>query len=94
MGIRHEAVEAEAGVPLIPNSPSVRDDARRSTTRLRADALGRPLVDTAIPYDAVWDCVTCGACVEACPVTIEHVDKIVGIRRNLVLEESRASRRS
>jgi Fe-S oxidoreductase len=47
------------------------------------------VVDTAIPYDAVWDCVTCGACVEACPVMIEHVDKIVGLRRNLVLEESR-----
>jgi Fe-S oxidoreductase len=48
-----------------------------------------PLVEGAIPYEAVWDCVTCGACVEACPVLIEHVDKIVGIRRNLVLEESR-----
>ena len=48
-----------------------------------------PIVDTAIPYDAVWDCVTCGACVEACPVLIEHVDKIVGLRRNLVLEEIR-----
>jgi Fe-S oxidoreductase len=47
------------------------------------------IVDEAIPYDAVWDCVTCGACVEACPVLIEHVDKIVGLRRNLVLEESR-----
>ena len=33
--------------------------------------------------------MTCGACVEACPVLIEHVDKIVGLRRNLVLEESR-----
>jgi Fe-S oxidoreductase len=51
--------------------------------------LAQPIVDTAIPYDAVWDCVTCGACVEACPVMIEHVDKIVGLRRNLVLEESR-----
>jgi Fe-S oxidoreductase len=46
-------------------------------------------VDNAIPFDAVWDCVTCGACVEACPVLIEHVDKIVGLRRNLVLEDSR-----
>ncbi len=42
-------------------------------------ALDRPIVGTAIPYDAVWDCVTCGACVEACPVVIEHVDKIVGL---------------
>ena len=54
----------------------------------------RPIVDAAIPYDAVWDCVTCGACVEACPVLIEHVDKIVGLRRNLVLEESRFPRRA
>ncbi|MES1239352.1 MAG: (Fe-S)-binding protein, partial [Chloroflexota bacterium] len=48
-----------------------------------------PIVDNAIPFDAVWDCVTCGACVEACPVLIEHVDKIVDLRRNLVLEDSR-----
>ena len=88
MGIRHEAVEAEAGLPLIPNSPSVRATFGLDDT-LRPEAVARPLVDTAIPYDAVWDCLTCGACVEACPVTIEHVDKIVGLRRNLVLEDSR-----
>ena len=88
MGIREMSVEAEEGLPLIPNSAAVRetyglDDA------LRGDAVLKPIVDMAIPYDAVWDCVTCGACVEACPVLIEHVDKIVGLRRNLVLEESR-----
>ena len=80
MGIREMSVEAEAGVPLVP---WIRG-AGPSTA-----VLERPIVDTAIPYDAVWDCVTCGACVEACPVMIEHVDKIVGLRRNLVLEESR-----
>ncbi|HEY4190840.1 MAG TPA: (Fe-S)-binding protein [Candidatus Limnocylindrales bacterium] len=89
MGIRHEAVDAEAGLPLIPNSPSVRAMSPGLDDRLPAAALARPLVDTAIPFDAVWDCLTCGACVEACPVTIEHVDKIVGLRRNLVLEDSR-----
>lgn len=88
IGIRHEAVEAERGLPLIPNSPAVRE-VFGLDDRLRPEALARPLVDVAIPYDAVWDCLTCGACVEACPVTIEHVDKIVGIRRNLVLEDSR-----
>ncbi|MHB8892489.1 MAG: heterodisulfide reductase-related iron-sulfur binding cluster [Candidatus Limnocylindrales bacterium] len=88
MNIRHEAVAAEAGVPLIPNSPSVRE-AFGLDDRITPAAVARPLVDVAIPYDAVWDCLTCGACVEACPVTIEHVDKIVGLRRNLVLEDSR-----
>jgi Fe-S oxidoreductase len=89
MGIRDMAVEAEHGLDLIPNNPIVRD-----TYALGGDApeparMAAPIVDDAIPYEAVWDCVTCGACVEACPVLIEHVDKIVGLRRNLVLEESR-----
>ena len=81
MGLREMAVEAERGVPLVPFI--------RPAAGLVTEALERPVVDAAIPYDAVWDCVTCGACVEACPVMIEHVDKIVGLRRNLVLEESR-----
>jgi Fe-S oxidoreductase len=53
------------------------------------EALAIPLVDNAIPEEAVWQCTTCGWCVEGCPVLIEHVDSIVEIRRNLVLEESR-----
>ena len=89
MGIRDMSVEAEHGIDLIPNSPIVREAYGLENTRPLATALAAPIVDDAIPYDAVWDCVTCGACVEACPVLIEHVDKIVGLRRNLVLEDSR-----
>ncbi len=89
MGIREMAVEAEHGIDLIPNSPIVRDQYGLDDTSPDATRLAAPIVDAAIPYDAVWDCVTCGACVEACPVLIEHVDKIVGLRRNLVLEDSR-----
>ena len=47
-----------------------------------------PLVPAAVPADSVWDCVTCGACVQACPVSIEHVDHIVDLRRHLVMVES------
>jgi Fe-S oxidoreductase len=86
MGIREMSVEAEHGLPLIPNSPSAASFGL--TDSIDQKAMLRPIVDNAIPYDAVWDCVTCGACVEACPVLIEHVDKIVGLRRNLVLEDS------
>jgi Fe-S oxidoreductase/nitrate reductase gamma subunit len=53
------------------------------------EALELPLVDNAIPEEAVWQCTTCGWCVEGCPVLIEHVDTIVEIRRNAVLEESK-----
>jgi Fe-S oxidoreductase len=53
----------------------------------------RPLVGTAaeggvIDPDVLWSCTTCGACVEQCPVDIEHVDHIVDMRRYQVLVES------
>ena len=89
MGVREMAVDAEHGIDLIPNSPLVTEAYGLVDTAPDPGRLAHPIVDAAIPYDAVWDCVTCGACVEACPVLIEHVDKIVGLRRNLVLEDSR-----
>jgi Fe-S oxidoreductase len=53
----------------------------------------RPLVGGAeqagiIDPDALWACTTCGACVEQCPVDIEHVDHIVDMRRHQVLIEA------
>jgi len=38
--------------------------------------------------EALWECTTCGACMEACPVFIEQMPKIVDLRRYLVMEES------
>ncbi|MGH9845072.1 MAG: heterodisulfide reductase-related iron-sulfur binding cluster, partial [Blastocatellia bacterium] len=38
--------------------------------------------------DSLWQCTTCGACMEACPVFIEQMPKIVDMRRFLVMEES------
>jgi Fe-S oxidoreductase len=48
-----------------------------------------PIVGNGVPEEMVWDCVTCGACIEVCPVSIEHVDHIVDLRRHLVMVESR-----
>jgi Fe-S oxidoreductase len=47
-----------------------------------------PLVPDAVPAESIWDCVTCGACIQACPVSIEHVDHIVDLRRHLVMVDS------
>jgi Fe-S oxidoreductase len=47
-----------------------------------------PLVPAAVPEESVWDCVTCGACVQVCPVSIEHIDHIVDLRRHLVMVDS------
>jgi Fe-S oxidoreductase len=46
------------------------------------------LVPDVIDPDALWACTTCGACVEECPVDIEHVDAIIDMRRYQVLMES------
>src|SRR5918996_219006 len=48
-----------------------------------------PLNPDVVEDEVVWDCVTCGACMQECPVNIEHVDHIVDMRRNLVMGESR-----
>ena len=63
---------------------------------LPADVLAeaaRPLVGTkeengVIDPDVLWSCTNCGACVEECPVDIEHIDHIDGMRRHQVLVES------
>src|SRR2546421_6185954 len=59
---------------------------------VKAEA-GRPLVgDEAagggVHPDVIWSCTNCGACVEECPVDIEHIDHIDGMRRHQVLIES------
>jgi Fe-S oxidoreductase len=51
----------------------------------------RPLVGKdggVIDPDVIWSCTNCGACVEECPVDIEHIDHIDGMRRYQVLIES------
>jgi Fe-S oxidoreductase len=56
------------------------DDARMSV----------PLVGpggSSIPTSAIWECTTCGACVEKCPVFIEQFPKLLEIRRHLVMEK-------
>jgi len=53
----------------------------------------RPLVGKAeahgvIDPDVIWSCTNCGACVNECPVDIEHIDHITSMRRYQVLIES------
>lgn len=48
----------------------------------------KTLIHNYISDKVLWQCTTCLACVQECPVMIEHVDSIVDMRRNLVLTES------
>ncbi len=66
---------------LFKSAPSLIGPRATKTTEV-------PLVPDVIESDVLWSCTTCGACVEACPVDIEHVDVIVDMRRYKVLMDS------
>lgn len=68
-------------------------DLLQSLLAAKAGGTGTPtrdseLVGEVIPADVLWACTTCGACVEACPVDIEHVDHIIDLRRNEVMAKA------
>jgi len=48
----------------------------------------RDMITDVITEEIIWDCTTCRACQQACPVYIEHIDKMVDMRRNLALERA------
>ncbi|SEQ66769.1 Fe-S oxidoreductase [Faunimonas pinastri] len=61
-----------------PNAPDVAGVGSPHGAIIGADAMIHP--------DTLWSCTTCRACVEECPMTIEHVDAIMGLRRFQTLE--------
>ncbi len=74
---------------LLADSDEARD---RLPDAVKAEA-ERPLIGTAeangvIDPEVIWSCTNCGACVNECPVDIEHIDHINGMRRHQVLVES------
>ena len=98
-GVEHrEAALAEAAdhEPARPRHGRGAGDTGRRTAAARRRAvkeLERPLIGDEAAYgvidpDVLWSCTTCGACVNQCPVDIEHVDHIVDMRRYQVLVES------
>ena len=69
------------------------DEAREKLPEAVKAEAQRPLVGDeeaggVIHPDVLWSCTTCGACVEQCPVDIEHVDHILDMRRYQVMIES------
>ncbi len=83
------------GKPLDPQKIvlDLRDLLLREGDQLLRDpaAAGTPPAhQLATKPDELWACTTCAACVEQCPVTIEHIDKIVDMRRYLTMQEAAA----
>ena len=87
---------AAGGGKSMDGTDKLSDEARAALAHSNPLALleaERPLVGTAeadgvIDPEALWDCTMCGACVEQCPVDIEHVDHFVDMRRYQVMIES------
>jgi Fe-S oxidoreductase len=79
-----------SGKPLSPKEViiSLRDALHKDGPALvNGNGQAPPLlVGTAITNEVLWSCTTCGACVRECPVLVEHIDTIVDLRRNLVIE--------
>lgn len=75
------------GKPLSPMQLvlDLRDEMKRTD-----GATSRVLAGEVIRPETLWACTTCMACMEACPVFIEHVPKILDMRRHLVMEQAEA----
>ena len=91
---QNECPAWNTGKPLSPKLliMGLRDNMFASADRLLSGETGgdvATLVPTTIDPDVLWSCTTCGACVEQCPVDIEHIDAIIDMRRFEVLMESR-----
>ena len=91
MGLREHAF---AKAPYLQAAKAARETLPQSApaTRRRGRWSGRSRSRTGWPGvvdpDVLWSCTTCGACVQQCPVDIEHVDHILDMRRFQVLMES------
>lgn len=72
-----------AGKPLSPKRVIL--DLRDAIRAHGAEATS--LAGGVVPAEALWACTTCRACEEICPVGIEHVPTIVGLRQNLAMEQ-------
>jgi len=75
---------AELDRPLVGSREG---DPHRDTDGYTADG-HRSSTGAVIDEEALWSCTTCGACVEQCPVDIEHIDHFVDMRRHQVMIET------
>jgi len=71
-----------AGQPLSPKSLIM--DLRDYVIEAEGDTNAGPIQSGAVSEETLWSCTTCRACMEVCPLHIEHVPKIVDLRRMLV----------
>ena len=93
LALRDNAVSATLATSMFQSGPDTQDvlgalTAAKITGPRGVAESNAPLVPDVTAADVLWDCTMCGACVEQCPVDIEHVDHIGNLRRFQFLMES------
>jgi Fe-S oxidoreductase/nitrate reductase gamma subunit len=58
-------------------------------TEASSESQAKTMIGDVVTEEEIWACTTCGACQEECPVSIEHIRKIIDLRRNLVLTQGK-----
>ncbi len=88
-GEREALLEGNAALKLEVERPLVGDTGGRMDGLEDGEWFYNPSNGAAvIDPEVLWNCTSCGACVQQCPVDIEHVDHIIDMRRHAVLVES------
>ncbi len=83
----------EVGPELLAAKPTASSNGHSEAsaepaTETTVESPVKTLIGGVVSEDAIWACTTCGACQEICPVSNEHVRKIIGFRRNLVMTQN------
>jgi len=70
-------------INLLANGPRIKKGLKANLPLIGENCKG------SVDEEAIWSCTSCGACMETCPVFVEHLPKLVAMRRHLVQMESK-----
>jgi Fe-S oxidoreductase len=74
---------------LLEAGPGLLASKAEASSESQAKTPAKTMIGDVVTEEEIWACTTCGACQEVCPVNIEHIRKIIDLRRNLVLAQSK-----
>ena len=74
---------------LLEVGPGLLAGKTEASSESQAKTQAKTMIGDVVTEEEIWACTTCGACQEVCPVNIEHIRKIIDLRRNLVLAQSK-----
>ncbi|MBP1731738.1 MAG: hypothetical protein H6Q55_2167 [Deltaproteobacteria bacterium] len=90
LAVKAKASSETSGESPGENPPETQVATQAETTaETQATTASKEMIGAVVTEEEIWACTTCGACQEVCPVNIEHIRKIIDLRRNLVMAQSK-----